>query len=231
MGEKEKRNSLSIMKRDRTGDLRVERNSLLCGTALPPEDMVRSQPVLLLRATAGSTPSSPRRCPRAMQNRPHLSSATAHSRAEWGNPCLGSKVELALAEGAEWAGPEGMRGGKLILPLVRGSIWWTSWDRAGELALLVWIRESRQLPPKPTPGISVGPPQNQNHLWALRAYEEALESPRTFLIQPQEPCLPVPVDLRVKWYSCQLLVLTESSGFQCVRRYFLVLRNKIVFLV
>lgn len=49
MGEKEKRNSLSIMKRDRTGDLRVERNSLLCGTALPPEDMVRSQPVLPLR--------------------------------------------------------------------------------------------------------------------------------------------------------------------------------------
>lgn len=52
MGEKEKQSSLSIVKRDRTGDMRMERNSLL-GVASPVlEAMVKFQSQLLLRAIA-----------------------------------------------------------------------------------------------------------------------------------------------------------------------------------
>lgn len=49
MRKKEKWNGLCVMKTDRTGDARRERNGLL-REATPPEAMEKSQPFLLLCA-------------------------------------------------------------------------------------------------------------------------------------------------------------------------------------
>lgn len=54
LGQRE-RNSLILMKRDGTGEYRMERNSFLCVyPAASPEIIVKSQPVLPLRVMSGS---------------------------------------------------------------------------------------------------------------------------------------------------------------------------------
>ena len=67
------------------------------------------------------------------------------------------------------AGSEGMRAGEMTLPPTDGGIGWPSQSSAGELALVVQIRESRctgQLSynPGPDPGLCVGPPQHLPYL-------------------------------------------------------------------
>lgn len=56
MGDKEKQNGLSTIKKGRAGEVGVEGDSLMCckEPALTPEAMVKSLHVLLLRAMYGS---------------------------------------------------------------------------------------------------------------------------------------------------------------------------------
>lgn len=90
--KKEKRNSLSIMKKGGTGDSKVERNSSFEESALPPAAIVKSQTVLPLLTMSVSMAiqqqgdisisiahittndyTGPCRCPKAVQSWPHLS--------------------------------------------------------------------------------------------------------------------------------------------------------------
>lgn len=70
MREKENRNSLSIVKKGRSGDLRAEMNSS-CGWSIPlPAAIEKSQPRLVLLAMSGSI---------AVQQQGSMSMSKAHS--------------------------------------------------------------------------------------------------------------------------------------------------------
>jgi hypothetical protein len=51
---------------------------------------------------------------------------------------------LTLVERAWVRWPEGIRAGELAFSPTKDGIWWPSQSSAGELALVVWIRKSRQ---------------------------------------------------------------------------------------
>lgn len=123
MGEKGKQNSLGSVTRDESGDVSMERSSVMYIPALPPDAMMKCQPMLPLRAvygpvrmqkqgsvsmsvaqttTKGHADGSgmdsclgPCPCPRAVQSWPCPSPVTALRRAG-PVPHLDSTVELPL---------------------------------------------------------------------------------------------------------------------------------------
>ena len=67
---------------------------------------------------------------------------------------------------------------ELTLPPADGSIGWPSQSSAGELTLVVWIRErwrddQLSFHPGPDSGLSISPPQNLYHLCTVGTCERA----------------------------------------------------------
>lgn len=93
--------------------------------------------------------------------------AAAHGRVN-PVPPMDSTVELALHMSCS----KGMRAGKLPLTPAGGSVGWSSWSSAGELVLVVKLRETWHTDPlsyhpRPDPDLWVGSLQNPYHLWTL----------------------------------------------------------------
>jgi hypothetical protein len=103
--------------------------------------------------------------------------AAAHRRVG-PTPWMGSTVELAPEAQVQVSQSQGCESRRVTLPPADGSFQWPSWSSAGELILVIWLRESLHADqlsyhPCTDPGLWVGPTQNLNNLKMFRMCERS----------------------------------------------------------